>query len=82
MVPDFLSSGGFQGSVRFYREQHFETAENLTYIQGNHTLRLGGNFEPVWISAQTTFVSPGFGVFTPQSFFGVAPFCAPPCGPF
>jgi hypothetical protein len=82
MIPDQLSSGGFQGSVRFYREQHFETAENLTYIHGNHTLKFGGNFEPVWISAQTTFTSPGFGVFTPQSFFGVAPFCGPPCGPF
>jgi Carboxypeptidase regulatory-like domain len=82
MIPDQLSSGGFQGSVRFYREQHFETAENLTYIHGNHTLKFGSNFEPVWISAQTTFVSPGFGVFTPQSFFGVAPFCGPPCGSF
>jgi len=82
MVPDLLSSGGFQGSVRFYRERHFETAENLTYISGNHTFGFGGNFEPVWISAQTTFVSPGFGVFTPQSFFGIAPLCGPPCGPF
>jgi hypothetical protein len=82
MVPDLLSSGGFQGSVRFYREQHFEAAENFTYIHGSHTLGFGGNFEPVWIRAQTTFVSPGFGVFTPQSFFGVAPFCGPPCGPF
>jgi Carboxypeptidase regulatory-like domain len=82
MIPDQLSSGGFQGSVRFYREQHFETAENLTYIHGNHTLKFGGNFEPVWISAQTTFMSPGFGVFSPQSFFGAASFCGPPCGPF
>src|SRR5580658_7590915 len=82
MVPDLLSSGGFQGSVRFYRERHIETAENLTYVHGNHTFGFGGNFEPVWISAQTTFMSPGFGVFTPQSFFGIAPFCGPPCGPF
>jgi Carboxypeptidase regulatory-like domain/TonB dependent receptor len=82
MIPDQLSSGGFQGSVRFYREQHFETVENLTYIRGNHTLKFGTNFEPVWISAQTTFMSPGFGVFTPQSFFGAASFCGPPCGPF
>ena len=42
----------------------------------------GGNFEPVGISAQTTFVSPGFGVFTPQSFFGIGPFCGAPCGPY
>ncbi|MGA8233817.1 MAG: TonB-dependent receptor [Candidatus Acidiferrales bacterium] len=82
MVPDLLDSGGFQGSVHYYREQHFETAENLTYIHGNHTFKFGGDYEPVWISAETTFMSPGFGVFTPQSFFGVAPFCGPPCGPF
>jgi hypothetical protein len=82
MVPDLLVSGGFAGSVRFYREQHFEATENLNYIYGNHTFKFGGDFEPVWINAQTTFMSPGFGVFTPQSFFGVAPFCGPPCGPF
>ncbi len=73
-VPDLLSSGGFVGSVHFYREQHFQAAENFTYVRGNHTFKFGGEFEPTWISAQVTLFSPGFGVFTPQSFFGAAPF--------
>jgi hypothetical protein len=35
----------------------------------------------VWIGAQTAFFTPGAGIFSPQSFFGVAPFNAPPFGP-
>jgi hypothetical protein len=70
-IPDLLSSGGFVGSVHFYREQHVQAAENLTYIRGNHTFKFGGDFEPTWISAQVTLFSPGFGVFAPQTFFGV-----------
>ena len=36
----------------------------------------------MWISAQTTFFTPGAGIFTPQSFFGAGPpFNAPPFGP-
>jgi hypothetical protein len=80
-VPDLLSSGGFQGSVRYYSERHSQVSENLTDVHGNHTLRFGAEFQPVWISAQTTFMSPGFGVFTPQSFFGTGPFSGPPFGP-
>jgi hypothetical protein len=70
-IPDLLFSGGFVGSVHSYSEKHFEVGENLTYVRGNHTFRFGGNLEPVWISAQATLFSPGFGVFAPQSFFGV-----------
>jgi Carboxypeptidase regulatory-like domain/TonB dependent receptor len=81
LVADLFSSGGIQGGVRYYSEQHFEGAENLTYIRGNHSFKFGGNFEPVWINAQTTFFSPGAGIFSPQSFFGVAPFNAPTLGP-
>jgi hypothetical protein len=80
-VPDLLTSGGFQGSVRYYSERHFQASENLTYVHGGHTFKFGGDFQPVWIGAQTTFVSPGFGVFTPQSFFGTGPFSGPPFGP-
>jgi hypothetical protein len=69
-IPDLLSSGGFVGSVHFYREQHFQAAENFTYVRGNHTFKFGGEFEPTWISAQVTLFSPGFGVFAPQTFFG------------
>jgi hypothetical protein len=81
IVADLLDSGGFQGSVHSYSEQHFQGAENLTYIRGNHSFKFGGDFEPVWISAQTTFFTPGVGIFTPQSFFGAAPFNTPPFGP-
>jgi hypothetical protein len=80
-VPDLLTSGGFQGSVRYYSERHFQASENLTYVHGNHTFKFGGELQPVWIGAQTTFMTPGFGVFTSQSFFGTGPFSSPPFGP-
>ena len=70
-IPDLLSSGGFVGSVHFYREQHFQIAENVTHVHGNHTFKFGGNFEPAWIDAQVTLFSPGLGVFSPPSFFGL-----------
>jgi hypothetical protein len=81
LVADLLNSGGLEGSVRYYREQHFQGAENFTYIRGNHSFKFGGDVEPVWISAQTTFFTPGAGIFTPQSFFGAAPFNSLPFGP-
>jgi hypothetical protein len=80
-IPDLMSSGGFVGSVRFYREQNFQVAENLTKVHGNHTFKVGGDIEPTWISVQATLFSPGFAVFTPQSFFGAPPFTSPPFGP-
>ncbi|HYK51408.1 MAG TPA: carboxypeptidase-like regulatory domain-containing protein, partial [Terriglobales bacterium] len=49
LVADLFSSGGIQGGVHFYREQHFQAAENLTYIRSNHSFKFGGEFEPVWI---------------------------------
>src|SRR5438128_1159572 len=73
-IPDLMSSGGFVGSVHFYKEQHFQAADNLTYIRGNHTFKFGGEVQPVWTDTQVTLFSPGFGVFAPQSFFGVFPF--------
>jgi len=81
VVADLLNSGGFTGSVSYYSEQHFQGAENLTYIRGNHSFKFGGDFEPVWITAHTTFFTPGAGIFTPQSFFGAPPFNGPPFGP-
>src|SRR5665811_2111581 len=58
-----------------------DSSENLTYVHGRHTLKCGGDSEPVWIGAETTFFTPGAGIFTPQSFFGVGPFHAPSFGP-
>ncbi len=89
-IPNLLSSGGFVGSVRSYSEQHFQAAENLTYIRGNHTFKFGGEIQPVWTKTQVTLFSPGFGIFAPQSFFGAFPFdncdsglpgCIPGTGP-
>jgi len=80
-IPDLLSSGGFVGSVHFYREQNFQVVQNLTLVHGNHTIKFGGDIEPTWISVQATLFSPGFAVFTPQSFFGAPPFTSPPFGP-
>ena len=70
-IPDLLSSGGFVGSVHYYQEKHFQVAENLTHVHGNHTFKFGGNIEPVWINANVTLFSPGLGVFSPASFFGL-----------
>lgn len=75
-IPDLMSSGGFVGSVRFYQEQRFQAAENLTYIHGNHTFKFGGEFQPIWTQTQVTLFSPGFAIFAPASFFGVGPFAA------
>ncbi len=69
-IPDVLSSGGFIGSVRTYTEQRIQAAENLTYVRGNHTFKVGGDIEPVWIDTQVTLFSPGAGLFSPGSFFG------------
>src|SRR5713101_3954020 len=73
-IPDLMSSGGFVGSVRFYREQHFQASENITYTRGNHTFKFGGEIQPIWTDTQVTLFSPGFGVFAPPSFFGLPPF--------
>ncbi len=81
LVADLFASGGIQGGVPYYSDQHFEASENLTYVHGKHTFKFGGDFEPVWIGAETTFFTPGAGIFTPQSFFGVAPFNVAPFGP-
>jgi hypothetical protein len=68
-IPDLLSSGGFVGSVRFYREQRFQVAENVTYTHGNHTFKFGGEVQPIWTNTQVPLFSPGFAIFAPQTFF-------------
>src|SRR6266849_6765499 len=73
-IPDLMESGGFVGSVHLYKEQHFQAAENLTYVRGSHTFKFGGELQPIWTDTQVTLFSPGFAVFAPQSFFGVFPF--------
>jgi hypothetical protein len=80
-VSDTVVSGGFTGSVEYYKEPHFEAQQNLTWVHGSNSVKLGGGFEPVWITADTTFFSPGGAIFTPQSFFGAGEFAGPPFGP-
>jgi len=80
-VSDTLVSGGFTGSVSYYKEPQFEAQENVTYIRGAHSFKFGGGFEPVWVNADTTFFSPGGAIFTPQSFFGAGEFAGLPFGP-
>ena len=77
-IPDLMSSGGFVGSVRFYREQHFQAAENFTYTRGNHTFKFGGEVEPIWTGTQVPLFSPGFAIFAPQTFFLPPPFDGTP----
>jgi len=79
-VSDTFVSGGFTGSVAYYREPHFEARENVGWTHRSHSIKFGGGFEPVWIAADTTFFSPGGAIFTPQSFFGAGPFAGPPFG--
>jgi len=81
LVSNLFDTGGIQGGVPFYRERHLQGAENLTFTHQNHSFKFGGELEPIWIGAQTTFFTPGAGIFTPQSFFGVAPFNTPGFGP-
>src|SRR5207245_8968949 len=73
-ISDLLSSGGFVGSVRFYREHHSQIAQNLTYTRADHTLKFGGELQPVWTSTQVPLFRPGLGIFSPRSFFVHFPF--------
>jgi Carboxypeptidase regulatory-like domain/TonB dependent receptor len=81
LVADLFDSGGIQGGVHAYTENHFQGSENVTYVRDKHSFKFGGDIEPVWMGAQTTFFTPGAGIFSPQSFFGAAPFTTPPFGP-
>jgi len=46
----------------------------LTWTRGSNSVKIGTEFEPIWFSAQTPYFTPGVGIFSPQSFFGVGPF--------
>jgi hypothetical protein len=81
-IPNLMSGGGFVGSIRFYQEQHFQASENLTWVHGKHSVKFGGEFHPVWTTAQVPLFSPGFGIFCVDSFFGVpATGCTGPSAP-
>lgn len=81
LVADLFDSGGIQGGVHEYSEEHLQAAQNATYVRGKHSFKFEAEVEPVWMSAQTAFFTPGGAIFTPQSFFGAAPFNGSPFGP-
>jgi carboxypeptidase family protein/TonB-dependent receptor-like protein len=68
-IPNLLSGGGFVGSFRFYREQRLQGVENVTYTHGNHAWKFGGEMHEIWTSSQDPLFTPGFAIFSPQSFF-------------
>ncbi len=80
-VADELYSGGFLGGVSYYSEYHFQAKQDVTWTHDRHTVKLGAEFQPIWFAAQTPYFSPGVGIFSPQSFFGVGTFAAAPFGP-
>ncbi len=73
-VADELYSGGFLGGVDYYAEHHFQAKQDFTYTRDRHTIRVGGEYQPIWFQAQTPYFTPGVGIFSPQSFFGAGPF--------
>jgi hypothetical protein len=80
-VADELYSGGFLGGVSYYNEHHFQAKEALSWTRDTHTIKIGAEFQPIWFAAQTPYFTPGVGIFSPQSFFGVGPFASAPFGP-
>jgi carboxypeptidase family protein len=76
-IPDLLFGGGFVGSFRYYQEKRLQLVENVSYHHGNHSFKFGGEFHQVWSQTQDPLFSPGFAIFSPQSFFGAPPFGAP-----
>ena len=71
---DMRNMGGLAGKIPVtYRTMFVATSNTML----EEVVRIA----PVWIGAQTDFFVPGAGIFTPQSFFGAAPFNAPPFGP-
>ncbi len=79
-VADELYSGGFLGGVSFYSEHRFQAKEALAWNHNKHSVKLGAEFQPIWFAAQTPYFTPGVGIFSPQSFFGVGQFALAPFG--
>jgi hypothetical protein len=75
-VSNSLVSGRFTGSVSYHQEPQFEAQENLTYVRAAHSIKFGG-LESLWMTADTTFFSPGAAIFTPKSIFGAGEFTGP-----
>jgi hypothetical protein len=77
LIPDLFFGGGFVGSFRFYQEKRLQLVENVSYHRGNHSFKFGGEFHQIWSQTEDPLFSPGFAIFSPQSFFGAPPFPGP-----
>ncbi len=77
VIPNLVQSGGPVGSFTFYRETRFQAGENMTRTFSRHTLKFGGEFHYIWNSTKSPMFTPAVSVFTPQSYFGLAPFTQP-----
>ncbi len=76
-IPDLFFGGGFVGSFKYYQEKRVQLIENVSYHHGMHSFKFGGEFHQIWSQTQDPLFSPGFAIFSPQSFFGAPPFPAP-----
>lgn len=76
-IPDLMFGGGFVGSFNYYQERRLQLVENVSYHHGNHSFKFGGEFHQVWSQTQDPLFSPGFAIFSPQSFFGAPPLVPP-----
>ncbi len=76
-IPNLVQSGGPVGSFTFYQETRLQASSNLTYVHGKHTLKFGGEFHNLWNSTKSPMFTPGVAVFTPEGYFGLAPFPQP-----
>jgi carboxypeptidase family protein len=72
-IPDLLFGGGFVGSFNFYQERRLQFIENVSAHHGNHSFKFGGEFHQIWSQTQDPLFSPGFAIFSPQSFFDETP---------
>jgi hypothetical protein len=73
-IPNLVQGGGPVGSFTFYRETRLQAGENLAYIHGSHTFKMGAEFHNLWNSTKSSMFTPGVAVFSPDSFFAPQPF--------
>jgi carboxypeptidase family protein/TonB-dependent receptor-like protein len=73
-IPNLVQGGGPVGSFTFYRETRLQMGENLAYIHGSHTFKMGVEFNNLWNSTKSSMFTPGVAVFSPDSFFAPQPF--------
>ncbi len=76
-IPDLMFGGGFVGSFNYYQERRLQVVENVSHHHGNHSFKFGGELHQIWSQTQDPLFSPGFAIFSPQSFFGAPPLVPP-----